>query len=95
MIKTLTAGQYNVLNKIARRTKMDCWFCIKQDWSGYDYVHDLEEDTKIDLSTGVAGLMEGLDCLENIEQCDLNLIEKTVLYELCNDLQIEIPISLQ
>lgn len=28
-IRTLTDYQYNMLNRIARRTKMDCWFDIR------------------------------------------------------------------
>ena len=92
---TMTAAQYAVLNKIARRTKMDCWFLIKQDENGDDYVFDLEECASIELADGVNGLMEGLDCLENIESCHLNWIEKTVLCELCKILDVEIPKALE
>jgi hypothetical protein len=93
-VKTLTAAQYNVLNKIARRTKMDCWFLIEQDSNGQDYVHDLESNVNLSLNEGVYCLMEGLDCPENVESCDLNWIEKTVLCELCKMLNIQIPKSL-
>lgn len=89
-IKTLTAAQYGVLNKIARRTKMDCWFCIQQDADGQDYVFDLELNTTLPLDEGIQGLMEGLDCPENIESCDLNWIEKTVLCDLCKMLDVSI-----
>lgn len=89
-IKTLTAAQYGVLNKIAKRTKMDCWFCIQQDALGQDYVYDLELNVALPLDEGIQGLMEGLDCLENIESCDLNWIEKTVLCDLCKMLNINI-----
>ena len=92
---TLTAAQYGVLDKIARRTKMDCWFLIKQDKNGDDYVYDLEEGASIELADGVNGLMEGLDCPENIESCHLNWIEKTVLCELCKMLNIDIPEALE
>ena len=88
---TLTTAQYSVLNKIARRTKMDCWFLIKQGNDGNDYVYDLEEGTNIELADGISGLMEGLDCHENVESCDLNWIEKSVLCELCAILNVEIP----
>lgn len=91
----LTAGQYSVLNKIARRTKMDCWFCIKQDSSGQDYVFDLEEGYCVELGVGIGQLMEGLDCPENVESCDLNWIEKSVLRELCDLLNIDAPQSLE
>lgn len=91
----LTTAQYSVLNKIARRTKMDCWFLIKQDVSGQDYVYDLEEGYCVDLNIGIGYLMEGLDCPENVESCDLNWIEKTVLRELCTSLNITIPQPLE
>lgn len=90
----LTAGQYGVLNKIARRTKMDCWFSIKQ-LDGQDYVYDLEECICLELPEGVGYLMEGLDCSENVESCDLNWIEKSVLRELCDLLNIDAPQSLE
>ena len=95
MIKTLTADQYAVLNKIARRTKMDCWFLIIQDKNGQDYVYDVEEGATLSLTDGIAGLMEGLDCPENVDECQLNWIEKTVLCELCRCLSVEIPKSLE
>jgi hypothetical protein len=94
-IKILTAAQYAILNKIARRTKMDCWFCIKQDSSGQDYVFDLEEGYCVELGVGIGQLMEGLDCPENVESCDLNWIEKTVLVELLKVLNVKIPESLE
>jgi hypothetical protein len=90
----LTAGQYNVLSKIARRTKMDCWFSVKQ-LDGQDYVYDLEECICLELSEGVGYLMEGLDCPENVESCRLNWIEKTVLIELLKALEVEIPKALE
>ena len=90
----LTAGQYAVLNKIARRTKMDCWFYIKQ-LNGKDYVYDLEEDMCLELWEGIGYLMDGLDCPENVESCDLNWIEKSVLRELCDLLDVEIPKALE
>ncbi len=92
---TLTAAQYAVLNKIARRTKMDCWFLIKQGVNGDDYVYDLENGANIELAEGINGLMEGLDCSENVDSCHLNWIEKSVLCELCSLLNIEIPKALE
>lgn len=90
----LTAGQYGVLNKIARRTKMDCWFSIKQ-LDGQDYVYDLEECICLELSEGIGYLMEGLDCPENVKCCNLNWIEQTVLIELLKTLDVIIPKSLE
>lgn len=91
----LTAAQYNVLGKIARRTKMDCWFMIRQKEDNTDYVYDLEEGVDMTLSDGVRCLMDGIDCPENLAVCELNWIEKTVLRELCRLLEIEIPQPLE
>ena len=95
MVYILTTAQYDVLSKIAQRTKMDCWFSIEQDPSGYDYVWDLEENERIDLNDGVEQLLEGLDCSENIEACDLDWAERSALCELCEILKIEIPVLLE
>ena len=90
----LTTAQYAVLNKIARRTKLDCWFCIRQ-LHNQDYVYDIEEGRDYNLQVGLTYLMEGLDCPENVESCDLNWIEKTVLIELLKTLDVIIPESLE
>lgn len=90
----LTTAQYSVLNKIARRTKMDCWFLIKQH-DGQDYVYDLEDGINFPLDVGITYLMEGLDCPENLAICELNWIEKTVLRELCISLNIAVPQPLE
>ena len=42
----LTDNQFNSLNKIARKTGMNCWFSIRQK-DGEDYVFDLEKGRKI------------------------------------------------
>ena len=92
--RTLIRAECDVLNKIAAKTKMDCWFSIKQ-LDGQDYVYDLEECMCLELSEGIGYLMEGLDCPENVESCDLNWIEKTVLIELLKTLDVLIPESLE
>ena len=38
---TLSQKEYDVLNQIARNTRMDCWFWISQYKDGTDNVHDL------------------------------------------------------
>ena len=43
---TLSSEEYNLLTKIARKSKMDCWFLIKQTKKGEDYVYDLENSKK-------------------------------------------------
>lgn len=90
-IKTLTQYQYNTLNRVARRTKNDCWFDIRQKKDGTDYVYDLEEGRRWCLKTGVSTLMEALDCEENYDNCALSCMEAFVLWDLCRYLGIEIP----
>ena len=59
-IKSLTVEEYNVLEKIATKTKMDCWFSIKTSKTGIDYVFDLEENKRICLSSGIKELASGV-----------------------------------
>ena len=63
-IKTLSEEQYEVLYKIARKSKMDCWFLIKQHirgkHAGEDYVYDLENGKQMSLRAGVNELAEGV-----------------------------------
>lgn len=87
--KTLTDAEYNVLNKISSRTKEDCWFWLKQDKHGTDYVWDLEEGKRMCLKTGVGLLCEGLDCQENYDNCWLTEEEDKVFKGLLNKLNIE------
>lgn len=58
---TLSSEEYNLLTKIARKSKMDCWFLIKQTKKGEDYVYDFENRKKISLRTGIRQLMEGIE----------------------------------
>ena len=44
---TLSENEYNGLTKIARKTKCDCWFDIRQDKNGNDYVFDLENRKRL------------------------------------------------
>ncbi len=57
---TLSEKEYNLLDKIATKSKMDCWFLIKQTKSGEDYVYDLEEGRKMSLKKGIAQLIDGI-----------------------------------
>lgn len=88
--KTLTDKEYNVLNKIAAKTGMDCWFCIKQDSDGVDYVWDLDVGKRLRLQTGVGMLCEGVDCQENYDNCALTEIENNTFKELLSKLKIEL-----
>ena len=86
--KTLTNDEYEVLKKIAKKTKMDCWFLIKQDLNGADYIWDLEEGKRLCLRTGVGMLVDGLDCVENYDNCMLTEEEAKVFEELLGKLNI-------
>lgn len=86
---TLTDEEYNVLNKIAHKTKKDCWFYIKQNNKGVNYIYDLEERKRLCLKTGVRQLIDGLDCLENYNNCAFTNEEEIVLNELLLKLKID------
>ena len=87
--KTLVDAEYNVLNKIASKTKMECWFCLKQDKHGTDYVWDLEERKRRCLKTGIMQLLEGIDCQESYNNCCLTDTEYMIFRELLKKLKIE------
>ena len=48
------------LCEIARKTKCDCWFDIRTDKNGNDYVFDLEAGKRIGFKTGVSQLAEAM-----------------------------------
>lgn len=68
--------EYNVLNVLATRSKMDCWFCLIEK-DGKDMVRDLEADdyTVMSLSTALPMLAEGL---LNLDTYNLSEKEKDV-----------------
>lgn len=86
--KTLTDAEYNVLNKIADRTGMDCWFLIKQDKHGIDYVWDCEEYKRMCLRTGVGMLAEGIYDQENYDNCGLTEDESITFCKLLSKLKL-------
>lgn len=63
---TLSNDEYELLTKIARKSKMDCWFLIKQTKKGEDYVFNLEEGKRLSIRTGIRQLMEGIDGMYDI-----------------------------
>lgn len=91
--KTLTWHEYTVLNKIARKTRANCWFVIKQDCYGTDYIYDEEERKRMCLRTGVSMLVNGIDCQENFDNCWLEQDEKLVFKNLLEKLRIELDSS--
>lgn len=80
---TLTNAEYEVLNKIARKTKMDCWFYIKQNNKGQDYVFDLEYRKRLSLKCGIKQLIDGIIDIDIFELSDN---EKFTLIKLLGDL---------
>ena len=57
---TLTNAEYKLLNKIARKTKMDCWFYIKQNKKKQDYVFDIENGKRLSLKCGIKQFIDGV-----------------------------------
>lgn len=89
-LKVLSETECQVLYKIARKTRMDCWFDIRQDSFKKDYIYDLEERKKLSLSNGIKQLVEGLDCQENFDNCFLAWYEKVTLRNLLAKLCIKV-----
>lgn len=88
--KTLTYEEFNVLNKVIKKTGLDCWAAIKQDCHGVDYIYDMEERKRMCLTTGVCLIAEALDCQENFDNCGLEDDERKTLLDLFLKLNIVI-----
>ena len=91
--KTLTDYEFNVLAKVSRKTGSDCWFVLKQDCHGTDYVIDWEEGKRMCLKTGVSLLADGINCQENFDNCRLEWHERVTLRNLFAKLGIDIDPS--
>lgn len=63
--KHLSQIEYDTLDLLATRSRMDCWFMLATDIQGNDYVVDLEENEKLPLKKGVKLLYEGLTDLDD------------------------------
>jgi hypothetical protein len=88
--KTLTDYEYKVLSKVARKTGSDCWFVIKQDCHGTDYIYDWEQSKRMCLKTGVRILADSIDCQENFDNCWLEWTERVTLHNLFGKLGIDL-----
>lgn len=88
--KTLTDEEYKVLSKVSRKTGLDCWFVIKQDCHGADYIYDWEDGKRMCLKTGVGILADSIDCQENFDNCWLDDEERNILRDLFLKLNITI-----
>lgn len=80
--KTLTDDEFNVLAKVSRKTGSDCWFVLKQDCHGVDYVYNWEENKRMCLKTGISILADSIDCQENFDNCCLDHYERETLWDL-------------
>ena len=56
----LTNEEYNVLGTLSSKSKMDCWFDIREANEHEDYVYDLEYETTMSLKNGLILFNEGL-----------------------------------
>ena len=72
----LTNEEYDVIEKVARKSKCDCWFELGIDEFNNDIVVDLEEDTTMPLEDGLLLLDSGLTELSDY---DLTEEERAVL----------------
>lgn len=59
MGRILTETEYNALELIASKTKMDCWFKIIQV-EDEDLIEDLENGKKLSLENGLFQFSEGI-----------------------------------
>ena len=79
---------------------MDCWFCVVEHMitenqelgletdKYYHKVYDAEENKEISLHKGMEMLIDGLN-REDVQR--LSEQEREILYQLCDDIDIQIP----
>lgn len=84
-ITFLTDSEADALDKIAKETKMSCWFSIITEGE-FDFIYDIEESTKLSLEEGIEQLSEGI-VSEDACDYELTMLETTAL----NALFEEIP----
>lgn len=63
----LSDQEWDVLDKIATKSKMDCWFCLQEAENGNHYVEDLEENKKLSLAEGICQLDSGFTSPEDYD----------------------------
>jgi len=86
----LTEQEYKVLNKIAKKSGMDCWFFIERDSEGSDYINDLEQDIHLTLREGIKMLFQGMTSFIDY---DLSIIEQETFLNLIDNLNININVA--
>ena len=81
----LTELEYDTVNLLATRSRMDCWFMLETDKQGNDYIFDLEENKKLTLKKGLEMFYMGLTDLDDY---DLDDEQKEILENLFRRLGI-------
>lgn len=77
MTYTLTDNEYNALQDITSINGMDCWFCLKQDKHGKDYIYDLEAGKRISITSALSYIYEGLlqEDFDELDEKEQNALE--------------------
>ena len=83
----LSDNAYNGLNKIAEKTKMDCWFFIRVVGED-DEVFDLENGEFLPMEVALSQFAEGI--IDPLEEYGLTEDEKKDVTELFDNLGIVI-----
>lgn len=86
MERRLTGDEYNGLNQIASKTKMDCWFYILEE-DDRDVILDLENGKKLSIEAGVSQLMEGI--VDPLTEYGLSDEERTAVEKLFDEINRE------
>lgn len=84
-MQKLTKEEQSVLDKIASKSKMDCWFYISENEDGSHCIFDCEEDEFYDLCDGILMLDSGITSLDDY---DLTEDEKTTYINLMYQIKI-------
>lgn len=56
----LTTEQYNTLQDIAKKTKADRWFCLKQNGDNEYFIYDLENNMQLSWNIALQWLNEAI-----------------------------------
>lgn len=86
----LTIAEITALNRIANRTKMNCWFSLSTDREGYDCVYNLERRRHITLRYGVKLLREGIERFspDELVHFGISMLEQKIFENLCKRLEV-------
>lgn len=83
---SLSDKEFNVVNKIARNTGMDCWFSFKENSDEETVVYDMENEQEVGLAEGIEWLKQGIP---DYEKCGLSKEEIDVFESILKKLQLE------